>query len=141
MEMAERKENAKLPVLMSIRAEQDTHDGAPEQMEFLTGMELSYDETLLTGMAGTKTSLEIAGPRVTLKRSGMVSSHMVFEEGRQHTSLYDTPYGELSIDVQTSFLRHTLTERGGQMEIRYSISIEHATTGQNHFILKVKRKQ
>ena len=150
MEMAERKESAKLPVLMSIRAEQDTEDGAPEQMEFLTdglmelrpdGMELSYDETLLTGMAGTKTSLEIAGPRVTLKRSGMVSSHMVFEEGRQHTSLYDTPYGELSIDVQTSFLRHTLTERGGQMEIRYSISIEHATTGQNHFILKVKRKQ
>ena len=150
IEAAARQDAEKLPVLMSIWTEQNMQDGEPDQIELLTdglmelrphGVKLSYDETVLTGMEGTKTSLEINGPRVILQRSGMVSSRMVFEEGRQYTSLYDTPYGELSVDVQTSFLRHSLTEHGGEMEIRYSISIEHASTGQNHFLLKVKRKQ
>ena len=140
----------KLPVLMSIQAEQYTDDYQPDKMELLTeglmevrpnGLALSYKESVLTGMEGTTTILEVTGPRVILRRTGTITSQMVFEEGRQHTSLYETPVGELSIDVQTSFLRHTLTESGGQMEIRYSMSVEHASIGQNRFTLKVKRKQ
>ena len=139
----------RLPVLLTIRAEQDV-EGEPDKVELLTegtmelrpeGMAVTYQESPLTGMEGTTTTLEVTGPRVILRRSGTVSSQMVFEEGRQHTSLYETPYGELSVDVQTSYLRHTLTECGGQMEIRYSISVEHAATGKNHFHLRVKRKQ
>ena len=79
---------------------------------------LSYEETELTGMAGTTTTFTVAGPRVVLTRSGSVNSQMVFEEGKQHTSLYETPFGELSIDIQTSRLLHNLTERGGLMEIK-----------------------
>ena len=64
-------------------------------------------------MEGTLTTFEIGPGRVILRRSGSVNSQMVFEEGRQHTSLYETPYGELSVDIQTSRLLHNLTERGG----------------------------
>ncbi len=139
----------KLPVLLSIKAEQDFDGMDPDQTELLTegvmeltpdGMALSYHESALTGMEGTLTEFEVRGPRVILRRTGSVSSQMVFEEGRQHTSLYETPFGELSIDVQTSYLRHSLSERGGLMEIRYSISVEHAATGKNRFQLQVKRK-
>ena len=65
---------------------------------------------------------------------------MVFEEGRQHTSLYGTPFGELTVDIQTSRLRHNLTERGGVMEIRYSIAVEHVVTGKNCIKVRVRRK-
>ena len=75
-----------------------------------------------------------------LRRSGSVNSQMVFEEGRQHTSLYETPYGELSVDIQTSALRHNLSERGGLLEIKYSIAVEHTVTGRNSFKIRVKRK-
>ena len=78
--------------------------------------------------------------RVILRRSGSVNSQMVFEEGRQHTSLYETPYGELSVDIQTSRLLHNLTERGGLMEIKYSIAVEHVVTGRNCFKIRVRRK-
>ena len=139
----------KLPVLLSIRGEQYFDGIDPDETELMTegtmvltedGMVLSYEESELTGMEGTTTAFEIKGPRVTLTRSGAVNSQMVFEEGRQHTSLYETPFGELSVDIQTSELKHNLTERGGLMEIKYSIAVEHTVTGRNCFKIRVKRK-
>ena len=104
------------------------------------GMVLAYEETALTGMEGTTTRFQIQGPQVILTRSGTVNSQMVFEEGRQHTSLYETPFGELSVDIQTSVLKYNLTERGGLMEIKYSIAVEHTVTGRNCFKIRVRRK-
>ena len=139
----------KLPVLLSIRGEQYFDDIDPDATELMTegtmevtedGIVLSYEESELTGMEGTTTTFEVKGPRVTLTRSGAVNSQMVFEEGRQHTSLYETPFGELSVDIQTSELKHNLSERGGLMEIKYSIAVEHTVTGRNSFKIRVRRK-
>ena len=142
-------EQGKLPVMLSIRGEQYFDGIDPDATELMTegtmalteeGMTLSYQETSLTGMEGTTTTFEVCGPRVILTRSGTVNSQMVFEEGRQHTSLYETPFGELSVDIQTSVLKHNLTERGGLMEIKYSIAVEHTVTGRNCFKIRVRRK-
>ena len=139
----------KLPVTLFIRGEQYFDDVYPDAAELVTegtlelmeeGMRLTYQETSLTGMEGTTTTFEITGPQVTLRRAGTVNSQMVFEEGRQHTSLYETPYGELSVDIQTSALRHNLSDRGGILEIKYSIAVEHTATGRNSFKIRVKRK-
>ncbi|MDY3691339.1 MAG: DUF1934 domain-containing protein [Dysosmobacter sp.] len=142
-------EREPLPVMLSIRGEQYFDGIDPDAQELMTegtmtltedGMVLSYQETALTGMEGTTTRFQIQGPRVILTRSGTVNSQMVFEEGRQHTSLYETPFGELSVDIQTSVLKHNLTERGGLMEIKYSIAVEHTVTGRNCFKIRVRRK-
>ena len=142
-------EREPLPVMLSIRGEQYFDGIDPDAQELMTegtmtltedGMVLSYEETALTGMEGTTTRFQIRGPRVILTRSGTVNSQMVFEEGRQHTSLYETPFGELSVDIQTSVLKHNLTERGGLMEIKYSIAVEHTVTGRNCFKIRVRRK-
>ena len=142
-------EENKLPVLLSIRGEQYFDGIDPDETELMTegtmaltedGMVLSYEESELTGMEGTTTTFEVKGPRVTLTRSGAVNSQMVFEEGRQHTSLYETPFGELSVDIQTSELKHNLSERGGLMEIKYTIAVEHTVTGRNCFKIRVRRK-
>ena len=142
-------EREPLPVMLSIRGEQYFDDIDPDAQELMTegtmtltedGMVLAYQETALTGMEGTTTRFQVQGPRVILTRSGTVNSQMVFEEGRQHTSLYETPFGELSVDIQTSVLKHNLTERGGLMEIKYSIAVEHTVTGRNCFKIRVRRK-
>ena len=143
-------EHEKLPVLLSIRGEQYFDDVDPAGTELLTAwtMELledgrillEYEETALTGMEGTTTTFEVNGSRVTLTRTGKVNSQMVFEEGRQHTSLYETPFGELTVDIQTSTLKHNLTQRGGVMEIKYSIAVEHTVTGRNCFKIRVRPK-
>ena len=142
-------EHEKLPVLLSIRGEQYFDDIDPDATELMTegtmvltedGMVLSYEETELTGMEGTTTTFEVKGPEVILTRTGTVNSQMVFEEGRQHTSLYETPFGELTVDIQTSTLKHNLTQRGGVMEIKYSIAVEHTVTGRNCFKIRVRPK-
>lgn len=66
-----------------------TTEGTLELTE--KGLLLTYQETALTGMEGTTTTFEVSGPQVILRRVGSVNSQMVFEEGRQHTSLYETP--------------------------------------------------
>ena len=139
----------KFPVILTVRGEQ-YYDGVdPDATELMTegtlemtedGLRFWYEESELTGMEGTTTSFEVKGPRVTLSRAGKVNSQMVFEEGMQHTSMYETPFGELTVDIQTSSLKHNLSERGGVMEIRYSIAVEHVVTGRNCFKIRVKRK-
>ena len=141
-------ERNKLPVLLTIRSEQHFEDMEPDSVELMTegllettvdgGIILTYQESELTGLEGTTTAFEIRGPRVTLTRTGDVNSQMVFEEGKQHTSLYETPFGELAIDIQTSRLRHSLTERGGLLDLRYSISVDHSVTGRNAFKIRVR---
>ena len=141
-------EKNQLPVLLTIRTEQHYEDMEPDSIELMTegtltltgegGMVLSYQESELTGLEGTTTAFEIRGAQVILTRTGSVNSQMVFEEGRQHTSLYETPFGELAVDIQTSRLRHSLTERGGLMDLRYSISVDHTVTGRNAFRIRVR---
>lgn len=137
------------PVLLTIRGEQYFDGVDPDETKLMTegtmditeaGFLLTYRETELTGMEGTTTTFEVKNGQVILTRSGTVNSQMVFEEGRQHTSLYETPFGELPVDIQTSSLRHTLSERGGLLEIRYSIAVAHTVTGRNCFKIQVKRK-
>jgi len=137
------------PVMISVRGEQYFDETDPDSTELMTegtlretpdGFLLSYQESKLTGMEGTTTTFEIRGNRVLLTRSGKVNSQMVFEEGRQHTSLYETPFGEMTIDIQTSRLRHSMTRSGGTLEIRYSIAVEHTVTGHSAFRIRVRKK-
>ena len=126
------------PIILFVKGEQYFDGVDADGTELMTegtmtitdeGMRLSYEETELTSMAGTTTTFDIRGNRVILTRSGTVNSQMVFEEGQKHSSLYSTLFGEMTIDIQTSRLRHNLSERGGIMEIRYSIAVEHIVTG------------
>ena len=91
-----------IPVLLSICSEQLFEGQEPDHIELITegtlellpdGLRFFYQETELTGMEGTTTSFQLCGPQVILSRTGAVNSQMVFEEGRQHTSLYETPFG------------------------------------------------
>ena len=136
-----------IPVLLSICSEQLFEGQEPDHIELITegtlellpdGLRFFYQETELTG---TTTSFQLCGPQVILSRTGAVNSQMVFEEGRQHTSLYETPFGELAVDVQTSRLRHNLTERGGLLDLRYSIAIEHAAMGRNAFKIRIQPRR
>ena len=135
-------EKNEIPVMISVRGEQYFDGVDPDATELMTegtlettdtGLLLRYRESELTGMEGTETTFEIGPRRVILRRSGSVSS-------QQHTSLYETPYGELTVDIQTSRLLHNLTERGGLMEIKYSIAVEHVVTGRNCFKIRVRAK-
>ena len=134
-------------VIISIKGKQLYAEGSPEEMELVTagtlkrdgagGYTVSYQETELTGLEGTTTRLYIRDGQVTLLREGSINSQMVFEEGRRHLSMYETPYGALSIGVNTKRMRSTLGEAGGDLEIDYAIEIDNLIAGQNLFRMNV----
>ena len=136
-------------VIISIKGKQLYAESSPEEMELVTagtlkrdgagGYTVSYQETELTGLEGTTTRLHIRGRQVTLLREGSINSQMVFEEGRRHLSMYETPYGALSIGVNTRRMRSTLGEAGGDLEIDYAIEIDNLIAGQNLFRMNVKK--
>lgn len=136
-------------VIISIKGTQFSAEGGPDEMELVTAgvlsregedrYTISYEESELTGLEGTTTVVQVDGPRVTLMREGSINSQMVFEEGQRHLSMYETPYGSLSVGILTRRMRSTLGESGGDLEIDYSIEIDHLLAGQNLFRMNVKK--
>lgn len=136
-------------VIISIRGSQLYEGQAPDVTELVTGGTLrrekggytiAYQETELTGLEGTTTKLRIEGPKVTLLRQGSVNSQMVFEVGRKHLSMYETPYGALAVGIETRRMKNTVDEAGGELEIDYAIEIDNLLAGKSQFQLNVKKK-
>ena len=137
-------------VVISIRGTQQYADSDPDTIELVTqgrlqregeSYTLSYQESELTGLEGTLTTIQVEGEQVTLMRVGEFTSQMVFQEGRRHLSMYNTPYGAMAIGVNTRHLLADLTDQGGDIEIDYAIEIDHALAGRNVFQIKVSENQ
>ena len=99
---------------------------------------LTYLESELTGMDGTKTTVEIDKSRVSLTREGTVNASMVFELGRKHLFLYDTPFGAFTMGVSTNSIKSKLTEKGGDLEIKCVVSMENSIVSRNTFKINVQ---
>lgn len=99
---------------------------------------LTYMESELTGLAGTKTTFTINPNAVVLSREGTLNTRMIFEVGKKHYFLYDTPYGAATMGVNTSHIRHRLGENGGDMEIEYVVDLDHTVIGKNTFKINVR---
>lgn len=137
----------KKQIILFVRGEQIYEDMEPEVTELMTEgvmemedgtMRLSYEETELTGMEGTVTTFTIQGDTVLLERTGAVESRMEFRRGERSSSLYETPWGTMVVDIATSKLSHKIGERGGVLEICFSIAVNHQIAGENRFKIRVK---
>ena len=62
----------------------------------------------------------------------------MFQEGRRHLSMYNTPYGAMAIGVNTRHLLAQLSDQGGDIEVDYAIEVDHALAGRSVFRISVK---
>ena len=133
-------------VVISIKGMQQYEDADPDTIELVTAgrlqkegesYTLSYQESEVTGLEGTLTTIQVEGEQVTLMRMGEFNAQMVFQEGRRHLSMYNTPYGAMAIGVNTRRLLADLNDQGGDIEIDYAIEVDHAIAGRSIFQIKV----
>ncbi len=134
-------------IILFVRGEQTYDSVSPEVTELATeglmtieGEEvtLTYQESEITGMEGTTTRFIVRGDTVVLERTGMIVSRMEFKQGERSSSFYETPWGTMAVDIATTKLAHRLTERGGVMEIAFTIAVNHQVTGENRFKVRVR---
>ena len=135
-------------VLISIKGSQRYDDNESDSIELITDGEylysesgettFTYMESELTGLEGTRTSFTVSPNTVTMLREGKLNSRMIFEEGKKHIFLYDTPFGAATMGVNTHHLASELGEKGGEMEIDYILDFEHAVIGHNKFKINIR---
>ncbi len=134
-------------VLITISGQQMISEGGDEGfVELVTPGHMSrvggnyfitYQESELTGLSGTTTTLSVEGPRVSLSRVGKVSTHMVFEMGRRHLSHYDAVEGALTVGVNANRVRTRLSDTGGEIDLRYQVDIDELPSGENTLSVKI----
>lgn len=102
---------------------------------------MTYLETEVTGMEGTRTSVMVFPDKVVVDRDGTVTSRMVFQEGVKNSFLYDTPVGSATMHMDTRRILFRFNERGGELEIDYVLDLEHAFVTRNIFRIEVKEQK
>ena len=140
----------KKDVIISIRGLQEQDGEAGDPITLVTpgryyrkndSYYLSYEESELTGLAGTRTTLRVKPDFVKLVRTGLYPSELQFELGKRHMSLYHTDYGDLSIVVSTNHIRNTLTDDGGDLDVQYTVEVANTPVGVNHLSLTIKNAE
>ena len=88
-----------------------------------SGYKAVYEETEISGMEGTTTTLIIKDKEVLLEREGTTSTKMLFNEKEPSVSLYNTPYGMMEITINTKKLNVEVNDNGGNIKIDYDMAI------------------
>lgn len=82
-----------------------------------------YEESELSGMKGTTTTLKIEKEKFTILRKGTVNAKMVFEnKGRDHV-LYSTPHGSLGLSLDIIKVNIDINEDGGDIYANYNLNL------------------
>lgn len=125
----------------------------PQQMEVFSDgrlrvtedeFSLTYEETELTGMEGTESQLSFRRSQrglVTMLRTGTVKTALVFEKGKRHICVYQTPYMPFEVCVHTLEVDNRLAfdgGLGGTLMLDYVVEIRGARAERCRMTLEVR---
>lgn len=143
------KEQDKERYLISILGEQ-TLDGETDKIEVLTAGNFmkkkdhfyigykEYDED--NPETYYNNLIKVENDTVTINRKGPMRSQLMLQKGRRHQCIYQTIAGDLSIGVFTKTLNNNLGERGGTLEVSYTLDFNTDLVSENRFYIKVEEK-
>ena len=144
--MIERKDMKK-DVLISIKGIYSSEDDQDVVELFTTGQYykkdgcyyICYEESQATGFEGSKTTLKVEQEKmVTLNRSGTANSQLIVEQGVRHQCHYDVGCGDLMVGVLGSRIKSSLTDSGGNLEVKYSLDINSMYASENEMYIQIK---
>ena len=102
-------------------------------------IDISYEESEVTGMDGSTTSISYdtsAIGVVSMIREGAVSTVLVFEEGKRHHCVYNTPFMPFEVCVHTLKVENNL-EGVGSLSLDYVVEIRGAKAERTKFTMQI----
>ncbi len=106
-------------------------------------IEISYDESELTGMEGASTTLSFdkkSPSLVTMLRGGSVTTAMVFEQKKRHICVYETPYMPFELCIHTLAVKNELLTRG-LLYLDYVVEFKGAQAERTKFTMMIEEKK
>jgi uncharacterized beta-barrel protein YwiB (DUF1934 family) len=137
-------------VLITVDSVIDSAAGESDKMSFVTEGKLagekghytvSYEESEITGLNGTTTTLKVDKDSVTLIRQGNVEAMMLFEVGKTHLTDYNTQYGSVMMGITAKNVDVDLCDSGGNIKVDYVLEYNRAYGGRNKLNVKVSEKR
>ncbi|ACV61014.1 Domain of unknown function DUF1934 [Desulfofarcimen acetoxidans DSM 771] len=134
-------------VLVTVRGTQTNDFGEQDTIELVTmgsyylknsSYYIVYNETELSGMEGTVTSVKAEADKVTVNRMGTSEMKHVFEEGVPDEGSYVTPFGQLFTSVFPRKVEVDLTDVGGSINLEYELALDRQRIGYNELCITVK---
>ena len=142
-----KKGNEMKKVIIWIKGKPVMTDGDDDGFELMTDGEyimkngistFSYFESEMTGLDGLLTTFNVEPDRVVLRRGDGYGGDMVFSENAKHHFLYDTPYGAVTMGIDTHSIKKNMRDDGGSLEIRYDIQVDNVAVSQNLFEIEIR---
>jgi len=102
---------------------------------------ISYLESEVTGLLGTRTNVKVMPDKVIVDRRGELTTRMDFVPGEKSSFLYETPVGAATMNLNTRSVKHRFSPEGGELEIDYVLDMEHTVVSRNKFLVTVREQK
>lgn len=100
-----------------------------------------YEELSEDGEGVTKNTIKICEDKVDIMKTGVNNVHMIFEKNFQNMTYYNTPYGELLIQINTTNLSLKEEENGLHIHIDYDLNVNYTHISECSIEMKILSKK
>lgn len=136
-------------VIVSINGLQ-TLEGSDDTVEVITVGEyynqngkhyILYEEMDEESKGVTKNVVKISETGIEIKKKGVVNTTMLFETDKVNKSYYSTPFGDLSVEIDTNHIEIEMGEKNIAIEIEYALIINNQHMSDCKINLGVKERE
>lgn len=133
-------------VILSIRSQQDSGNGAENSVQEETGTLLSFDHGFTFSFShnddengpGYKMSVTADNDSVTIKHSGQSRYTVTVREGTRSECSYETSYGDLLLGFTAKKIEAYNDERGAYISLSYDIDSDGSLLSKNEMTIKTR---
>ena len=97
-----------------------------------------YEESEVTGLEGTKTTIKWNDERIIILRSGTLDHRQEFCQGLVDKSLYQTPYMKIPLETTTKYLYTGFRKGIWSLEVEYSLSHSGQPYGDMKILIEIE---
>ncbi len=84
-----------------------------------------YEETIEGCEGGIRNIVKVTPDSMDIRKQGMASAHMVFQQDQKKMTHYATPMGELVIEIYTNQIQVEEREDNLRVSVKYSLDINY----------------
>lgn len=101
---------------------------------------IAYDEVQDDFQQVIRNTVKIQGNCYEIIKGGPIRTHLRFEEGKSHSSFYETPYGNLVVQVHTKEVDIEEEEEELQIHVEYELEINYEKLADCRIEMSVQAK-
>lgn len=102
---------------------------------------IKYEEFLEENGKPTSVLMKLSDQRMELLKKGETNVHMLFEEGKQNTTVYQMPFGQLLMGINTMSMSLEESESEIQAEIIYGLDINYSHVSDCQIRIRISARE